>query len=146
MTTPGTHEWGTLAREHEGFPLFLRFPLQLDYDSLKQRFPLRLVISHTFNFRRFDGLPEALYNKTLEEFDHYLVTYFKADKLGQVVLVETFGGSRSYYFYVAESVDLEALSADILARFPSQKIELQSEADPAWRFIRWYRREFLEGR
>ena len=60
-------EWATLTREYEGFPLHLRFPLRLDYDALQHRFPVRLVLTHVFSFRRFDGLPEARYNETLEE-------------------------------------------------------------------------------
>ena len=141
MTTgaePEECEWATLTREYEGFPLYLRFPLRLDYNALQHTFPVRLVLTHTFSFRRFDGLPEARYNETLEEFDFALVTYFEASGLGQVVLVETFGGERNYYYYVAPSVDPEAISADIRSRYPGQKIELQSQADPSWRFIRRY--------
>ena len=143
---PEEHEWATLSREHEGFPLLLRFPLRLNYDALQHRFPVRLALTHLFSFRRFDGLPEARYNETLEEFDDSLLTYFEANGLGQVVLVETFGGKRNYYYYVAGSIDPEAVAADIRSRFPAQRIEFQSKADPSWRFIRWYRKEFLEGR
>jgi hypothetical protein len=142
---PEEYEWATLTREYEGFPLYLRFPLGVDYDALQHRFPVRFVLTHVFSFRRFDGLPEALYNRTLEEFDSSLVTYFEASGLGQVVLVETFGGERNYYYYVAASVDPEAISADIRSRFPAQRIELQSKSDPSWRFIRWYSSEFLDG-
>ncbi len=149
MTTgnaPEEYEWATLTREYEGFPLYFRFPLRLDYDALQHRFPVRLVLTHVFSFRRFDGLPEARYNETLEEFDHSLVTYFKASELGQVVLVETFGGKRHYYYYVAPSVEPEAMSADILSRYPAQRIEIESKADPSWRFIRRYSSEFLDDR
>jgi hypothetical protein len=139
------YEWATLTREYEGFPLYLRFPRGLDYDSLQCRFPVRLVLTHVFNFRRFDGAPEPRYNETLEEFDLSLTRYFKASELGQIVLVETFGGKRHYYYYVATSVDTEAILRSLQARFPEQRIELQSKADPAWQFIRRYSNEFLNG-
>jgi hypothetical protein len=144
--SPEKCEWATLTREHEGFPLYVRFPLRLDYNALQHRFPVRLVLTHVFSFRRFDGLPEARYNEALEEFDSSLVTYFEASGLGQVVLVETFGGKRNYYYYVAPSVDLEAISADVRSQFPAQRIELQSGADPSWRFIRRYSSEFFDDR
>ena len=142
---PEEYEWTTLTREYEGFPLYLRYPLRLNYNALQHRFPLRLVLTHVFSFRRFDGLPEARYNETLEDFDAALVTYFKASGLGQAVLVETFGGKRNYYYYVTASVDPEAVSADIRSRFPEQRMEVESKADPSWRFIRRYSGEFLNG-
>lgn len=143
--TPKEYEWATLTREYEGFPLLLRRPLGLDYNALQHRFPVRLVLTHKFSFRRFDGLPEARYNHTLEEFDSSVATYFEASGFGQVVLVETFGGERNYYYYVTESVDPEAMSGDIRSRFPAQRIEIQTKADPSWRFIRRYSRDFFDG-
>src|SRR5580658_9260358 len=87
-------EWTTLSTEYEGFPLYLRFPHQIDHDALQEHFPVRLALTHEFTFRRFDGTPEPAYNDTLEEFDHSLVTYFESSGIGQIVLVETFGGKR----------------------------------------------------
>jgi hypothetical protein len=143
--TSGEFEWATLTREYEGFPLYLRFPRGLNYDSLQRRFPVRLVLTHVFSFRRFDGAPEPHYNEMLEEFDLSLLRYFKAGGLGQIVLVETFGGKRHYYYYVATSVDAEAILVNLRSRYPEQKVELQSKADPAWQFIRQYTNEFLNG-
>lgn len=134
---PGTsseYEWATLTREYEGFPLYLRFPLRLDYDVLQNRFPVRIVLTHTFNFRQFDGSPEPSYNEMLEEFDLSLVTYFKTSALGQIVLVETYGGKRHYY-YVAASVDAATMLPELRSRFARQRIDLQSKSDPAWQFI-----------
>jgi hypothetical protein len=138
-------KWATFTREYEGFPLLLRLPLQLDYDALQQRFPVSLVLTHQFSLRRFDGLPEARYNDTLEDFDFALVSYFDTNGLGQVVLVETFGGERNYYYYVTESVDPEAMYADVRSRFPAQRVAIQAKADPSWRFIRRYSRDFFDG-
>ena len=81
----------------------------------------------------------------LEEFDLSLVTYFKTSALGQIVLVETYGGKRHYYYYVAGSVDPATMLPELRSRFPEQRIDLQSKSDPAWQFIRQYSAEFLGG-
>jgi hypothetical protein len=137
--------WVSLRREHEGFPLYLRFPTALDYDALQSKLPVRLVVRHTFSLRRFDGAPEPRYNDTLEEFDRFVINYFANPDRGQVVLVETFGGERNYYFYLAGAAESETLLAAVRQRFPGQRVDAQSKSDPEWRFIRRYRAEYLEG-
>jgi hypothetical protein len=92
---------------------------------------------------RFDGSPEAAYNEKLEELDMSLVTYFKASRLGQIVLVETFGGKRHYYYYVDASADLEAVLQELRSRFPGYKLETQTRNDPRCGFIRRYTAEFF---
>jgi hypothetical protein len=137
--------WVSLRREYEGFPLYLRYPTSLDYDALQLKFSLRLVLTHTFSFRRFDGAPEPQYNDTLEELDLFLTRYFRASGRGQVVLVETFGGKRNYYFYLAEASDSEEFLAAVHERFPGQRVDGKCANDPEWKFIRRYRSEYLEG-
>jgi hypothetical protein len=135
--------WESTQRIHEGFPLYLRRPVGLNFDALSSSFPVRLTITHALSFRRFDGLPEATYNRGLEEFDADLTNYFSMRREGQIVLVETFGGEHKYYFYVASSVDGENMLADLRARFPGYKLEVATSADPSWGFIRWYTKEHL---
>jgi hypothetical protein len=135
--------WETLKRTYEGFPLYLRRPVGLDFDALAPKFKVQVALTHTFSFRRFDGAPEPIYNKSLEEFDLSVTRYFDQSGDGQVVLVKTFGGKRNYYFYVAASVDLDAMVSDLRGRFPGYNLEVQSASDPEWSFIRRYTSEFL---
>jgi hypothetical protein len=115
----------------------------LDFDALSARFPVHLTVSHEFSFRRFDGAPEPSYNSALEEFDVAVTRYFAGSNDGQVVLVETFGGTRHYYFYVAPSVTVGPMLADLRARFPGYRLEAEARADPSWNFIRCYTAEYL---
>jgi hypothetical protein len=135
--------WESLERVHEGFPLYLRRPLGLDFEALSPRFPIRLTVTHALSFRRFDGLPQATYNRGLEQFDSDVVSYFTKGGEGQVVLVETFGGERNYYFYVSSSVDAGVVLADLRARFPGYILEVATNVDPNWAFITWYAKEHL---
>src|SRR5690242_12574904 len=105
--------WECTQRVYEGFPLFLRRPKGLDFDSLSARFPVQLTVTHEFSFRRFDGLPELTYNSRLEEFDLSMTRYFSKAESGQAVLVETFGGKRHYYFYVSPLVSVESVLVDL---------------------------------
>jgi hypothetical protein len=135
--------WESKQRAYEGFPLYLRRPIGLDFDALSARFPVHLTVSHEFSFRRFDGAPESRYNGALEEFDVAVTRYFAGSNDGQVVLVETFGGTRHYYFYVAPSVTVGPMLADLRARFPGYRLEAEARSDPSWNFIRRYTAEYL---
>lgn len=135
--------WESLKRTYEGFPLYLRRPKNLEFDALASRFPVLLVLTHVFSFRRFDGVPEPAYNNRLEEFDLDVVRYFSDSGDGQVVLVETFGGKRNYYFYVAAAVNHEAILSNLQRRFPGHNLEVESRSDPTWRFIRDYTITYL---
>jgi len=130
--------WELLQRTYEGFPLYLRRPTNLDFDALAPRFPVLLVLTHVFSFRRFDGAPEPTYNDQLEEFDLAVVRYFEGIGTGQVVLVETFGGKRNYYFYATATVSPEAMLSDLRGRFPGHNLEIEIRSDPTWNFIRDY--------
>src|SRR5882757_7169644 len=120
-------QWQVLERVYEGFPLYLRRPLGLEYNSPPMGLTILLTVTHTFNFRRLDGRPESPYNQGLEDFDVAVTGYFASVKIGQVVLVETFGGERNYYFYVAPSVDTQAMLSDLRTRYPENRLGL------AWR-------------
>ena len=135
--------WESLQRTYEGFPLYLRRPKNLDFDALASRFPVLLVMTHAFNFRRFDGAPEPTYNDRLEEFDSAVVRYFASSGTGQVVLVETFGGKRNYYFYSAATFSPKQMLSDLRGRFPGHHLEIESRNDPTWHFIRDYTNTYL---
>jgi uncharacterized protein DUF695 len=137
--------WEALTRTYEGFPLFLRRPIGLDFDLLSLKFKVRLVLTHTFNFSRFDGAPEPAYNDGLGAFDIFVSRYFEPTAEGQIVLIETFGGRRNYYFYVASSVDPQSVLADLRTRYPTTRLEIQIAGDPGWGFIRQYTKEHLSG-
>jgi hypothetical protein len=139
------YEWVSLSRTYESFPLYLRFPRGLDYDLMQKKYPRRLIITHTFAFRRFDGAPEPKYNDTLEDFDLSVTRRFDGTEMGQPVLVETFGGKRHYYFYVAPSVDAEAFVRELTDRYPGHKLTMRCDDDPNWQFIRRYSEEYLDG-
>jgi len=128
---------------YEGFPLYLRRPLGLDFDSLSSRFPVHFTLTHELSFRRFDGAPEPTYNNKLENFDVAVTGYFSASGHGQIVLVETFGGKRHYYFYVVPAVEPDVVLSDLRRRFPGFKLAGAARNDPTWIFIRRYTKEHL---
>lgn len=70
--------------------------------------------------------------------------YFAASGNGHIVLVETFGGERNYYFYVSEAVNVESVLHELRASFPGLKLEGGSRSDPAWKFIRRYTADILD--
>jgi hypothetical protein len=136
--------WEAVQRTYEGFPLYLRRPKGLNFEALSVKFPVHMTVTHEFSFRRFDGAPEPTYNDGLEEFDLAVTKYFSQTHEGQAVLVETFGGKRHYYFYVAASVRSDSVLSDLRARFPGLKLEVARRDDPSWNFIRNYTAEYLD--
>jgi hypothetical protein len=135
--------WEVLKRTYEGFPLYLRRPKNLDVNALASRFPVLLVLTHEFSFRRFDGAPEPSYNDRLEEFDLNVVRYFDRTADGQPVLVETFGGKRNYYFYVAAAISQESIHSELQRRFPGYRLQVEVRSDPTWKFIRDYTNTYI---
>jgi hypothetical protein len=121
----------------------LRWPADLDFDELSGRFPELFVLTHTFNFRRPDGVPEPFNNDTLAEFDLTVTRSLRTDRAGQIVLIETFGGKRNYYFYVMPAFDGEAFRMLLSAQFIGYNLSETTRKDPAWHFIRKYHAEYL---
>lgn len=135
--------WHLRSLEHQGFPLHLRWPVGLDFDDLSGRFPKLFVLTHTFSFRRFDGAPEPTYNDTLADLDLAVIRSFEDGSIGQIVLIETFGGKRNYYFYVLSGFDGGAICLSWSARFAGYNLSETAREDPTWKFIRTYRSEYL---
>ena len=135
--------WHRLSLEYEGFPLHLRWPAGVDFDDLSGRFPKLFVLTHTFTFRRPDGTPEPTYNDTLANFDLTVTRSFRTDRTGQIVLIETFGGKRNYYFYVMSTFDGGTYCLLLSGQFPGYNLSETTREDPAWHFIRNYHAKYL---
>ena len=133
--------WLTAEKEYEGFPLFLRRPADLDVGSLRPTHPTLAVVTHEFTKRLPNGLPEPDYNQGLSQMDHELITAFDIDRMGVPVVVETFGGKRHYYFYVAADSDVPAIISAVAGRYPGERLSWTVRPDPQWGFLEKYARE-----
>jgi hypothetical protein len=131
--------WLTTEKTYEGFPLFLRRPTDLDVESLRPALPSLAVVTHEFTKRKPNGLPDPDYNHGLAEMDHVLVTAF--DRMGVPALIETFGGERKYYFYVAVDADVAGAISAVARRFPDERVSWTVRPDPEWSFLKRYARE-----
>ena len=128
-------KWYTGEFQHEGFPLHLRFPEKPDFDALQKKHPRLLMVTHSLAEVKSSGVPEADYNDSLAEFDHDLAASFDASS-GIIVLVETFGGNRTYYIYVSVDAAVEA------TKYPQHKLDWKLRDDPGWKFIRGYSEDY----
>lgn len=139
--------WFCGVLEHEGFPLMLRFPERPDFDVIEKRFPKLLVIAHQLENVTASGLPDPDYNDSLADLDLELVSIFEAAASGIAVLVETFAGRRSYYFYVEESAVAEA-QHHFAEKYSGVKLEWKVSEGNGCRLIRRYAADyrFYEGR
>jgi hypothetical protein len=136
-------KWLLAEKTYEGFPLFLRRPADFDVDALRPLFPTLVIVTHKFAKRKPDGLPESGYNHGLAGMDHELVAAFDVDQMGVPSLVETFGGERNYYFYVADDTDVPAVISPIVNRYPGEKVSWSTRPDPQWIFITRYAKEYF---
>ena len=137
------YSWVSIELTYEGFPLFLRRSVNLDTDSLQALFSNLAVLTHKFSKREPNGLPEADYNDSLFDFDREIVGAMNSDGKGVPVLIETFGGKRNYYFYVAADANVEELFLAISRRHPNKKLTWSVRPDATWSFIKKYTKEFF---
>ncbi len=135
--------WLSVEKTFEGFPLFLRRPAHLDIDSLRPAFPTLVVVTHEFTKRKSNGLPEPDYNHSLAGMDHELVVAFDVDRMGVAALIETFGGKRHYYFYVAADTDTRAVISAVVGHYPKERLSWTVRPDPAWGFFEKYAKEYF---
>ena len=133
--------WATAQKEYEGFPLMIRRPTNLDINSLRPRHPTLAVVTHEFTKRKPNGLPDPDYNHGLFDMDMELVRAFDVDQMGVPVLVETFGGKRHYYFYVAADVNVTEMISAIAQRYPAERLSWFVRQDPNWGFLELYARD-----
>ncbi len=139
---PEQMQWYTGEVRHEGFPLLLRFPDKPDFDTLSIRFPKLLVVEHTLAKVMPSGLPEPDYNDSLADFDQDLVSAFEPSTSGITVLVETFGGRRSYYIYVSVDAPVEDVKRRLCTNYPQYQLDWSLQDDAGWNFIRRYSEEY----
>ncbi len=130
--------WKTGSFEYEGFPLLLRVPDGLIYDELKEIYPQFISVTHYLSKVKNNGLPETDYNQSLYEFDEQLVGALENAGAGITVLVETFGGERTYYMYSKSDFPPEMLENELSKTFPEHQIEISSKIDKEWSFIKQY--------
>jgi hypothetical protein len=133
--------WLSVEKKYEGFPLLLRYPTDLDVESLRPDFPSLAIVTHDFRKHLPSGLPEADYNDGLAEMDHELIVAFDVGRTGVPVLIETFGGKRRYYFYVAEDADVPAVVSALARRHAEERLSWSVRPDPKWGFFESYARE-----
>lgn len=134
-------KWLSGEKTYEGFPLFLRRPAELDIDALCPQLPNLAIVKHKFTKRKPNGLPEDDYNHGLAKMDNAIVSAFDVDRMGVSVLVETFGGERNYYFYVACDTNVDQIISGISSHYPAEQISWSVRADQDWTFIQRYARE-----
>lgn len=140
----GDVPWESTQRTYEGFPLYLRRPIGLNFEALSSKLTVLMTLTHELSFHRFDGSPEPAYHLSLRDFDLAVTRYFSHTHQGQIVLVETFGGKRHYYFYVSPSLAARSILADLRERFPGYKLAVESSNDPGWDFIKRYTAEHID--
>jgi hypothetical protein len=133
--------WLTGEATYEGFPLFLRRPADFDIDTLRPSFPNLVVVTHKFTKRKPNGLPDDDYNHELAAMDRDLVTAFDIDRMGIPALIETFGGKRHYYFYVAVDTDVSITLSTIINRYSHEQLTWSVRPDSKWGFITKYAKE-----
>lgn len=130
--------WLSGERTHEGFPLLIRRPADLGMEHFRSLFPVLVTVTHEFATRLPNGLPDPQYNSGLAKLDHELIRSFDLTQTGIPVLVETFGGERNYYFYVAPNADAAEIINGIRTRYPHEKLSWSIRSDPQWGFIQEY--------
>ena len=130
--------WLTSRRlEHEGFPLYLRRPQYEDIWSYQEKFPGLLTVTHKFDQVKSNGLPESDYNKSLNDLDSKMVHMFDV-KDGLIFLIETFGGERNYYYFIAETTDYTSKVDAIRETETHADLEIDVRLDREWNFLRKY--------
>jgi hypothetical protein len=135
--------WLSTEKTYEGFPLMLRRPTNLDTHKLRPDFPLLASVTHLFSEQWPNGLPKPDYNGSLAEMDHEIIVAFDVDRIGTPALVETYGGKRNYYFYVATDADVPAVLSAIADRYPKERLSWSVRPDPEWIFIRGYAKDYF---
>lgn len=131
-------EWLTTETEYDGLPLYLRLPNYKNVWEYKSKYPKLICIKHEFNRVKNNGLATAEYNESLIDFDGEVVNLFDPNKSGIVILVETYGGARNYWFYITDPKFFFNTFEELKSKHSDKKLELDYRNDSDWSFIKDY--------
>ena len=131
-------KWNSFDTIYDDFPLYLRKPDYQNVWTYQNSFTNVFCITHKLEKVKQNGLPEPDYNKSLSDFDHYLCELFDKNKQGIIVLIETFGGERNYWYYIKPDTDYKIYVNLIESKYPQNSIEIWSKKDPDWDFLKTY--------
>ena len=135
-------EWLTSSVDHEGFPRALRVRPSVEDTSMMKKYPHLGTLTHNLAKVRADGMPEPDYNAELAEFDNAVHAFLEDNSDGMIMIVETFGGERSYHAGVIDEQTLQRWFAGLSKRFPEHDLSVKFRSDAALSFYRSYRRDF----
>ncbi|GEM_PF-2054928 len=141
-----TMEWVTLETEYEGLPLFLRHPNYEDIWKFQFEYTQLFCISHELDKVTDNGLPTEAYNESLFDFDSEVIHLFDPNAYGTLFLIETYGGSRHYWFYITPSKALFPKFYELQAKHPDKKLDFDYRPDSNWDFIKNYPFELYKPR
>lgn len=133
-----SERWLTGNTVVEGRPLFLRRLEKIDLEHIRKFLPILFVVVQKLAKVQANGLPEGEYNFSLADFDTYLLALIRDGGKGGVVLVETFGGQRIYYSYIARERSTKQLVDNLTARYPEYSLKTLERDDPEAEFIQKY--------
>ena len=129
--------WSRTETEYDGLPLLLRRPNHQGIWSLQNDFSKLVLIKHNLSKVCNDGLPDSDYNDTLAEYDSYMCNLFCGTDNGIIILIETYSGSRNYFYYVHHRVDVNSQLNAARKKFEVD-LTIVEKIDRAWEFLTGY--------
>lgn len=131
-------EWLTTKIEYDGLPLYLRLPNYDDVWEYQSKYSKLVNITHELDSVTNNGLPTTEYNESLHDFDNEVIHLFEPKNNGVLVLVETFGGARNYWFYTTNSKFFCKQFEELQNKHCDKKLKLHHQNDPDWGFVKAY--------
>ena len=129
--------WSNLEMEYEGFPLLLRRPDHPNIWRYKNKFTQLVLVEHTLEKVKKNGLPEGTYNKSLSDFDEQMCTLLDKTDKGIIFLIETFAGKRNYYYYIEQGFNIKHIVNNAKKNF-KVNLEASINDDTGWGFLKEY--------
>lgn len=131
-------EWLTKKTEYKGLPLYLRIPNYKNIWEFNVKHLNLVQVSHEFDLVKDNGLPTTDYNNSLINFDGEAVNLFDESNMGIVFLVETYGGSRNYWFYTNDVEMAKKKFDELKFNHSEKKLSLDISNDSGWNFLKEY--------
>jgi len=129
--------WRITDTLFEGLPLHLRRP---DFENIllfKNTHSILARIQHNFDFVKNNGLPTAEYNDSLIDFDGEVVHLFEKEEDGIIFLIETYGCSRTYWFYVNDESLFKNQFEKLQKKNKEKDLESSFQKDLKWKFLKY---------